>query len=577
MPAVPPQSLCFGAAGAAAFAYFVSAFDPHKVQWGVESTWVLSIFLWFLCIRAAAPRPMLGLELRASDFVPLAVIIPCFVAAWLPFYDDWRWAYTGDSIAWYSIGGRAAKNGLHGSLLSVLGVDHHFTYMHSLAVNAFMFVFEPNLFWHRVGKLLTSCLSLTAIYTFFATTLGRWWATAVTLVTATNYVWIWFTYVSYGHIDTYVFYFGVLTAGTAAWRRPDRLVAWMLCGLIGGAALFFTQTSWSGVVAVGASLALLAIRTRRFGALALAGASFLIVATPIVFFQFDGLLQMTQKQAKSNFELEYLWSIFRGLIYFPFWSPYRNLGITGGMLRPPLDYLYVGGAVMAALGLIPRLRRALRIPPVAAAVIGLVALDVILMTITNNNNPYVSSKRAFSMIPSFLFLALLPFIVLHKWVGSHAWGRFVTVPLVALSIGLYCYGSFAAILDPAPGQYGVNVYDGLIELRQRHPEQRVLLLTTRADYLNSLHPDEFFHQQYSILDNLEIAPDDFHDDLVARACREKLLLCCDVRFEQQRREAFVRRHATTLEWFPLLNSREMYCYACRTTTEQEVKQGTPEA
>jgi len=46
--------------------------------------------------------------------------------------------------------------------------------------------------------------------------------------------------------------------------------------------------------------------------------------------------------------------------------------------------------------------------------------------------------------------------------------------------------------------YGVNLLDALIELRQRFPERRVLLLTTREEYpRNILTPDGFFQQRTS--------------------------------------------------------------------------------
>ena len=53
------------------------------------------------------------------------------------------------------------------------GVDFHFTFLHSLGFNAPMFVFEPTLFWHRVGKMLMSLLSLQAVFWFVRITIGR--------------------------------------------------------------------------------------------------------------------------------------------------------------------------------------------------------------------------------------------------------------------------------------------------------------------------------------------------------------------------------------------------------------------
>ena len=176
------------------------------------------------------------------DLFPIAVILPVFIAAWLPFYDNWRWAYTGDSLAWFTVASGVARSGLTRNLLSVHGVDDHFTCIHSLAFNSLMFLVAPSLLWHRVGKLIVSCLSLASMYAFFTLMLGRWWAAAVVVATATNYVWLWFSYISYGHIDSHIFYFLTLLLATLVWRHPEDLGHWMWCGLVGGFALFFTQT-----------------------------------------------------------------------------------------------------------------------------------------------------------------------------------------------------------------------------------------------------------------------------------------------------------------------------------------------
>jgi hypothetical protein len=87
-----------------------------------------------------------------ADVVPIVGVLIVFAAAWIPFYDNWRWAFT-----------------------------------------------------------------------YFTLVLGRGWALAIVAAVATNYVWLWFSYVSYPHMNSYIFYFGALTAGTLCVRRPDGL------------------------------------------------------------------------------------------------------------------------------------------------------------------------------------------------------------------------------------------------------------------------------------------------------------------------------------------------------------------
>jgi hypothetical protein len=54
-----------------------------------------------------------------SDILAIAIILPIFAAAWLPFYDNWRWAYTGDSFGIFCAGYWLAKNRMKENILSV--------------------------------------------------------------------------------------------------------------------------------------------------------------------------------------------------------------------------------------------------------------------------------------------------------------------------------------------------------------------------------------------------------------------------------------------------------------------------
>ena len=162
-------------------------FNPGLNDWLVNALWLLAICLWVMEIRDISGQPLLGVHPTREQVMPIAVVLLLFAAAWLPFYDNWRGAYTGDSISWYEIGrSPAASHRLGQSLLSLNGVDGNFTYLHGIGFNSLMFIFKPTLFWHRVGKLLFSCLSLAAIYTFFTLTRGRWWAASISRRTTSS-------------------------------------------------------------------------------------------------------------------------------------------------------------------------------------------------------------------------------------------------------------------------------------------------------------------------------------------------------------------------------------------------------
>lgn len=545
----------------ALLAAFAWLFQPGEPQWWVDGLWLGAVVVWVVVVRRLVSPPALlpAWPRPRAALLPGALLL-LFAACWLPFYDNWRWAYTGDSIAWFQTAAGTVTDGFHQNLLSVHGVDANFTYLHSLAFNALLFVFGPTLFWHRVGKLIVSCLSLAAIYTYFTMTIGRRWALAVLTCVATNYVWLWFSYISYGHMDTYIFYFLTLALATVIWRHPDHLGAWMMCGLVGGLSVFFTQTSWSAVAVVGLVLGVYALATRRLSAIAIYAVTFLVVASPILI-QFPGLLDMTTRQARSIYEWNYLLRIFTLILRFPYDSGYHNIGVNHAVLRWPLGEMYFAGAGVAAVGIIGPLRRRLRIPAIAPLLLGLLLWDAVLMTLTNNGYGLPSTKRAFSLIPLQVFLALLPAFVAYAWVERWRWPRRVVGLLLVGAIGMYISRNVLLLVYPEPGIYGVNAYDGLIELRQRFPDKQVLFLTTRDWYTQPLQEGGFFDRAYHLLDTVHLAAE-VDEAAVQRACKRHLLLCYEPNSDREGFQPLLERNRERLKPFPLLNSVELACYQC---------------
>lgn len=545
------------------FALFVGFFRPGYVQWGVDSLWVATLVLWGATIRRISGTTLLRSWPSARGLVLLGALLAIFAACWLPFYDNWRWAYTGDSVAWFSSAEGLAQHGLVLNLLSVHGVDNNFTLLHTLGFNALLFVFEPTLFWHRVGKLIASGLSLAAIYMYFATTIGRRAAVAVLIGTATNFVWLWFSYVSYGHIDSHIFYFSTLTMAALIWREPDRLGLWMLCGLVGGVALFFTQTSWSAVAAVGIVLGVFALATRRLPSAMVYGISFGLAGGPVLV-QLTDLLTMTTRQAGSIYTVEYLQRIFTTILCLPFESPHLGAGVNGAFLRWPFGRLYVVGCALALIAIVPPVRRWLRIPAVAPVLLALLVWDAVLMTVTNGGYGTPSTKRTYNLIPLQVFFALLPMLVVDAWAMRWRWSRYLSGAAIGGGLGVYAVFNLLVIAQPAPGVYGVNVFDGLIELRQRFPERRVLFLTSQAAYADTFAPDSFLQRAYRVPEQLTIDMR-FEDATVTGACEAHLLLCYEPNADKPRFRPLLARFDRALRPFPLLNSFEMVCYDCVTS------------
>lgn len=533
---------------------FVVHFQPYVSQWLVDGLWLLAIALWVFEVRQVAGTPFLDLHVTRPQVAPIAALIGIFAVAWLPFYDNWRWAYTGDSIGEYAGVVNFARQPQN--ILSIHGVDDTITWLHLLTYNCFMFLFEPTFFWHRAGKLLISCCALAAIYTYFTLVLGRWWALALAACVVTNYVWLWFSYVSYEFIDSYVFYFLSLAVAQLIWWHPDRLGLWMLCGLVGGLSLFFSQPAWSAVAAVGLVLGVFALKTCRLTALVLYAISFLLVGVPIFLQGIPG-----NRAARLFLDWTYLRSVFMQVLRLPYTSTFRHIGILEGFLRWPLSELYVVGAVVAGLGAVPLLRRKLRLPPVAPVLLALLLWDAVLLTLTNNGYGTPSSKRAYNLIPLQLFFALLPFYLLFAWCKGQRVLRAAAGIVTGAAMCVYAVGSLSVILHPIPHLYGDNSLDGLIELRQRFADRKVVFFTSREVYVRDLVPKGFFDNTYHLMDQV-VLESDFSDAAVDRACASRSILCTEPAFESERFDQLSRRSGDGFTPFELLNSSSLVCYEC---------------
>jgi hypothetical protein len=543
---------------------FIAYFDPagrNFDQIAVDLLLVLAIAAWGLSAVAVA-RPVRSFpRLPLADLAVIVCVTIAFAALWMPHYDNWRWAYTGDSVAWFSMAARAAERGLEQNLLAMHGVDFHFTYLHSVAFNTFMFVFEPTLFWHRAGKLVASMLSLSAIFLFFRVTVGRWWALGIMLCTAANYLWLWMSFVSYGHIDSFIYYFNGFTLAALIWRRRDDPRLWFLAGLNAGLSLYFTQTAWSGVGLSGLCLIGLGLRHRLFANMIVCGVTFGICGVPIVL-QWSGFLHLISSQAQTIFEWEYLKRMFTSLIVLPFKGMHTNyLGVVNGFLRPPLSESYVIGGFIGLAALVPAMRRFLRLPRVVPAMAVLLLFDIILLTLTNNGYPWASPKRAYNLIPTQIFLAVVPGIVLYELLSRWRATRPLGAVIVIGGLSFYIYGTIGTLLYPPDFTYASTTIDGFIELHQRHGDRHFVYFTTSEIDAGDYAPEKFFNRSYGI--SASVTPVmDFTAARLEQSCRDGRIVCGGHHREWEKFEAMQDTSDRAFIPYPTVNSRQLRCFEC---------------
>lgn len=549
-------------------AVFFERFDPYRSQPAIDGLIVVALISFAAAALLAARLPAWRWRLPAAVDVAIVVAMNATLCAlWLPHWDNWRWAYTGDSVAWYGPAWSAAHNGLERSVLSMRGVDFHFTYLHSLGFNALMFVFEPTFFWHRVGKLIVSAMSLTSLWIFFRITVGRWWALAIAICAALNFYLVRMSYVSYGHIDSLFFCFNALTLTTLLWRRDTDRRLWLLAGLNAGLSFYFTQTAWTGVGAAGLLLVALAIRRGRIADLACSAAMVGICAVPIAL-QWQDFLQLISSQTKPNLEWGYLTQMFAVIFRLPYDAAFLNQrSVDGGFLQSPLGGAYVAGVALSVLALVPIVRRRLRFPPATPLLLALLLLEVLLLTIMNNAYAEPSANRTYHLIPLQIFFACLPFVTLGNLMNTERLPRLAqsfAPALLIVVIGLYAQRNLAILFDPPAFIFGSKTTDGFIELRQRHPDKRALYVAGSSPELVDYQAGSFFDEVYGLAATVR-AIESPTASSVQDACAAGSLVCCHTGSpcDVLTRAIGELGASWSFATYPIVNSRQLACYECR--------------
>jgi hypothetical protein len=161
-----------------------------------------------------------------------------------------------------------------------------------------------------------------------------------------------------------------------------------------------------------------------------------------------------------------------------------------------------------------------------------------------------------------MFFAILPFYLVYTWGQARRWWRYGVVGATAVVLVFYGAMNARAIMYPHNGMYGVNLYDGLIQLRQTDPQQKIFLFTTR-DLATPLSMDGLFQFAYGLMDNVTLTRE-FTDAAIERACQAGALACYEPNFDLDRFDPLVTARGGRLVKFEVINSQELRCFECVT-------------
>ncbi len=540
-------------------AVFAVSFNPDSNRWLVNFAWLGALLVWIEGIRRADTSPAVA-QRRPRYLWAFLLFVPFFAAAWLPFYDNWRWAQAGDTYPWYWLPAAATRQGLAKSLLSVHGVNDLFTYTQVIVDNFLMFIFGPDFFWHRASNFVVSTLSLFAIYTFFSLILEFPWPVLIVIATAATFHWENFSHISFNHIDSFIFAYSMLALLVRIWREPERRSLWAALGAVGGLSLFFTQTAWAEVMACGITFGVWALATRRLSALGICGMAFLIAGAPVLL-QLPGLLHEATTQSRMVLTWEYLSTIFRAILWLPAGRDWNAVEWNGAFAGWPCGLFYAAGLVIAAVSMVPGVRRRLQLP---AAVVGLLFLflgEAALMTLTNNANSNPSPKRTYHLIPLQVFFGLLPLYVVALGVRRSRWLYGAVAGLAFAVVGAYVLATASLFVHPEQFRFGGNIFDGMVQIRQRFPERRVVLFATQTNIKQDVEDrSALINSAYRVGETVAVTPT-IDAATVSAACAAGKILCYHNKPED--RPTFERATADShLRKIEVYAVGEMQCFEC---------------
>jgi hypothetical protein len=556
-------SLIWGGLILALLGCFCARFDPNVNDSLANLAWVAAVLLWSLGICVRDP-PIRQPRRAIIELWPALLFSAVFMAIWLPFYDNWRWIGAGDTLPWFQTPYDSVKHGLSRSLFSIHGIWDHFTYTQVIVSNPLMFLIEPTFFWHRASRLATNLAALVSIYLYFALILGRGWAMAVVVGTAANFVWLVFSYLSYNHTDSHIFAFLALASLTALFRQPGRPSRALALGLVSGFSLFFTQTAWEEVAACGMLFALWAASRRRLDLITVCGISFVLAGLPILTQLRELIALNASLHSKLVWDWPYLWRIFTTTLWLPYGPGTETFGWGAQFFLWPCGPVYLTGLIIAACSMIPPLRRTLRLPAAVPVLFLLFAWAVVLMTLTNQGYALPSAKRTYHLVPFQVFLCVLPFYTAARLAACRLLLHRLVVAITVVSLGGYVLQNAAFLIWPPVDMFGGSLWDVSVQLRQRYPDRRTLVVDTRPSVKRDVEDEQFvLNVAYRIGETISIAPD-LDAIAAAQACEQRSIICYNIEIPEAVTifTNATRGFADRLRATPLHNSFEIKCFEC---------------
>jgi hypothetical protein len=542
--------------------WFTFQFDPTRNDIPVTLVWAGALVIW-LTGAAVLDPPWVALRPCWRQHIPVMLFLLALVCVWLPFYNDWRFVVSGDSFPWFDLAYLSARHGFPRSFLSVRGIWDHFTFTQVIVDNFLMFVVQPTFFWHRASKLVSSVLGLLAMYGFFSLLLKRPWPFLIVIAVATNFMWIIFSFISYHHIDSFIFAYGVLAAVTLAIRDPDHPIWWVVAGTVAGLSLFFTQTAWAEVSLAGMFLGLTALYRRRFVAIVVCAFSFGTAAWPMLLQIRDLMTLNFALHAKQELDWSYLVRMLQALFWLPYGSGVKSLSVYTYFFPWPCGPLYLAGLGIAAVHVLSPVRRLFRTPLAVAGIVCLFAWDVLMLALTNYGFPQPSPKRSYHLLPLQVFFCMMPlfavFTLVHRKTRNGGY-----LAMASTGIALVLYAGVNLSIFVYPSQFGGTVLDGLVELHQRFPRDYVLLFDARPHMKEMVEdPESLINRMYGVGNTVNVTSD--LDKAAVVRVRSKAGVLCYYVGDRATADGFakvVEPEAMQLERINLYDVPELACFRC---------------
>lgn len=455
----------------------VAWLDLAEPQLWLAPCWLAGMALyllqWPLPRRSGLTRPSGRLLAALLAFAAALFVAFCLV------YDNWRWAVTGDSLDFYTMGSAL----VHGRVnpFKIGGVFQQCTVTQAALQNMFMFVWESS-FTHRLGNLLTSTLLVLAAARFAAQISSRTTAVLFGVFLPVHSGFVYFTMISYPNLSGVLPYYAACTLFLSAWRRPESGFLWAALGLTCGLAFYFLPLWGQGVGWACLGMVVVAVRRRTPRPLLIWAGGLLTALLPALT-QFQTLVGLwTIFRSTEGQSLEYFRHMFTQCLLLPLGSEMQAYGTSGAWLPLPFGYLYPLGALLAALSGLLALTGWPRPPCLRHAWVWLVmfVLDAAALSLNNSGYGAISTKRAILLIPGMTFLMVLPLAWLMEQV-RRPW-----FSIVLTTVSLVGYGYLNASLLQGR-QFGYTAADGIVRMIQTAPTP-VYLVTTSPGLQASFGP-----------------------------------------------------------------------------------------